>query len=106
MIGSGTMSSVFHPSIPVTGIADVCRRYRIAEMGLFGSVARGDAAKASDADIFVEFEAGCHPGLGWFDLEDELEGLFGRHVYLSQKSLLRPQVREQALREAVVLYSA
>ena len=55
-------------------VSEICGRYRISELGLFGSVARGEAQPNSDADVYVEFEAGYHPGLGWFDLEEELAG--------------------------------
>ncbi len=75
-------------------------------MSIFGSVARGEAGTGSDVDVFIEFEPGCHPGLKWFDLEEELESLFGRRVDLSRKSLLKPRVRREALRDAVVLYAA
>ena len=71
-----------------------------------GSVARAEAREESDVDVYVEFEAGFHPSLGWFDLEEELERLLGRHVDLSRKSLLKPRVRREALRDAVVLYES
>ncbi len=92
--------------LPLSEIARICQYYQIREMGLFGSVARGEADPTSDLDIFVEFEPGFHPGLGWFDLEEDLERLAGCHVDLSQKSLLKPRVRQSALREAVILYAA
>ena len=48
--------------LPPAEIARICQTYRIREMGLFGSVARGQASLNSDMDIFVEFEPGFHPG--------------------------------------------
>ena len=60
----------------------------------------------SDVDILVEFEAGTHPGLGFFDLKEELAELFGRRVDLGRKSLLKPLARPSALRDAVILYGA
>jgi len=87
-------------------LAAICRRYRIAELSVFGSAARGDMRPDSDVDVLVEFEPGAHPGLGFFDLEDELSALFGRHVDLGRKSLLKPLVRVNALRDAVLLYAA
>mgnify|MGYP001598741241 CR=1 FL=1 len=35
---------------------DLRRRYRVKEMGLFGSFARGEANESSDLDILVELE--------------------------------------------------
>jgi len=87
-------------------LAAICRRYRIAELSVFGSAARGDMRPGSDVDVLVEFESGTHPGLGFFQLEDDLSELFGRRVDLGRKSLLKPQVRVNALRDAVLLYAA
>ena len=92
--------------VPPESVAAICRRYRIIELAVFGSAARGDLRAGSDVDIFLEFEPGTHPGLGFFELEDELSVLFGSHVDLSRKSLLKPLVRRNALRDAVVLYAA
>ena len=100
------MSTTELRSQSAASIEQLCRKYRIREMAVFGSVARAEDRGDSDVDIFVEFEPGYHPGLGWFDLEDELASLFGRQVDLSTKSLLKPRVKREALRDAVVLYAA
>ena len=84
----------------------LCRKFHIQEMAVFGSAAREETKPDSDVDVFVEFEPGYHPGLGWFDLEEELEALLGARVDLSRKSLLKPRVRREALRDAVVLFGA
>ena len=94
------------PEISTAAVSEICSRYHIRQLALFGSVARGEAREESDVDVYVEFEAGFHPSLGWFDLEEELERLLGRHVDLSRKSLLKPRVRREALRDAVVLYES
>ncbi len=87
-------------------LAEICRRYRVIELAVFGSAARGDMRSDSDVDVLVEFEPGTHPGLGFFDLEEELTALFARRVDLGRKSLLKPLVRASALRDAVTLYAA
>ena len=92
--------------VSLESVAAICSRYRIRELAVFGSAARGDMRPGSDVDILVEFEPGTHPGLGFIQLEEELSELFGRHVDLSGKSLLKPLVRPSVLREAVVLYAA
>ena len=87
-------------------LAAICGRYRVSELAVFGSAARGEMRPESDVDVLVEFEPGTHPGLGFFQLEEELSGLFGRRVDLGRKSLLKPLVRPSVLRDAVVLYAA
>lgn len=89
-----------------TRIEEICHRYRIRELAVFGSTARAEKRSDSDVDLYVEFEAGYHPGLRWFDLEEDLAGIFQRPVDLSRKSLLKPRVRLEAERDAVVLYAA
>jgi predicted nucleotidyltransferase len=86
-------------------LTEICRRYHMSELAVFGSAARGDMRSDSDVDIFIEFEAGAHPGLRFFDLEEELTKLFGRRVDLGRKSLLKPLVRPSALCDAVILYA-
>jgi hypothetical protein len=87
-------------------LGEICRRYHIRKLSVFGSAARGDMHPGSDVDILVEFEPGEHPSLGFFTLEEELSELVGRRVDLGRKSLLKPLVRPGALRDAVVLYAA
>ena len=92
--------------IPADAIASICRRFRIRELAAFGSAVRGDARPGSDVDLIVEFEAGYHPGLEWFDLEEQLESALARPVDLTRRSLLRPRIRVEAERDAVILYAA
>ena len=87
-------------------IGAIYREFHILEMAVFGSVARASARDDSDIDIYVDFEPGYHPGLTWFDLEEKLEAIFGRPIDLSRKALLKPRVRQEALRYAVILYAA
>jgi len=36
-------------------LADLCRRYQVRELSLFGSAARGEMRPDSDIDLLVEF---------------------------------------------------
>ena len=92
--------------IPMETIADICRRYRIRELAIFGSAARGDMRPESDVDIMIELEPGTHPGLGWLDLEDELEAIFGRKIDAMQKKQLKPRILAEAERDSVVFYGS
>lgn len=98
------MASTLSLAIPADRIHAICEKYRVRELGLFGSAARGEEMATSDIDLFVTFEPGFHPGLAWFDFEEELEGAFGRKIDLSRKDLLRPGVLAEAARDALVLH--
>jgi len=68
--------------IPVDAerLADLCRRYHVAKLELFGSRAKGTARPDSDVDLLVTFEEGQTPGLAFVSFCDELEVFFGRSV--------------------------
>ena len=67
-------------------LAEICRRYHVAKLELFGSRARGDARPESDVDLLVSFEVGYTPGLEFVELAEELESTFQRHVDLLTRS--------------------
>ena len=69
---------------------------------VFGSVARGDAAENSDIDLLVELEPG-RSLLDRVELQSQLEALLGRRVDAVSPNGLYWAVREQILKEAVVL---
>jgi len=70
-------------SIPDEKIKEFCRRWKISDLALFGSVLREDFRPDSDIDLFVRFLPETKYGL--FDLvrmQDELKQIFGRQVDL------------------------
>lgn len=95
-------------AIPSDKVAEFCRRYRIRELSLFGSVLREDFRPESDVDALVEFERDAKHSL--FDLvqiEDELAALLGRKVQLVEKPALRnPFRRYEILRTRQVIFAA
>jgi len=93
--------------LPVPEIAEICRRYRVKELSVFGSAARGNLQPGSDIDLLVEFEPGSPVGLfELWDLNDELEKLLKRRVDLVTKDGLRKLMRGEVLREARPVYEA
>ena len=54
-------------------LADVCARYGIARLRVFGSVARGTATPDSDIDVLYELEPGRRLGWEIEQLADELQ---------------------------------
>jgi predicted nucleotidyltransferase len=87
-------------------VAEICQRYRVRRLLLFGSFARGEADEESDVDLLVEFFPGRTPGLGFARLQEELTRLFGRRVDLHTLGSLSPYFREEVLREARPIHEA
>jgi uncharacterized protein len=100
------MDTIFMP--PRDMLADVCRRWRVSELAVFGSVARGAPRPDSDVDLLVSFQSGSPwSSLDLVDMREELAGLFGRRVDLVEESAIRnPYRRASILRDKSVLYAA
>jgi predicted nucleotidyltransferase len=88
-------------------LADICRRYRLERMWLFGSVLRDDFRSDSDIDILVETRAGAPVGLfALGGLQMDLSDLFGREVHVTTLGSVPAQVRPELLRSASLQYAA
>jgi predicted nucleotidyltransferase len=87
-------------------LAEVCRRYSVKELSLFGSAVRGELRRESDIALMVEFEPGVRVGLIKFEsLVEELTALTGRSVDLVTKRGLKPWVRPQVFKDVRVIYA-
>ncbi len=72
--------------LPEQRIAEFCRKWKIAEFALFGSVLRDDFRADSDVDVLVTFAPDARRGLfALIDMQDELEEIFGRKVHLMSR---------------------
>lgn len=91
---------------------DFCRRWKIRELSLFGSVLRDDFSPESDIDFLVSFRPVDQPEDGWslldlVDMEAELATRFGRNVDLLEKEALRnPYRRRNILDTRQIIYAA
>jgi predicted nucleotidyltransferase len=75
--------------------------FGVASLSLFGSFARDEGRDDSDVDLLVEFSR----PVGLFEfvrLQRELGEIVGHRVDLVTPAALKPQLRDQVLREAVV----
>ena len=79
---------------------EIRRRFGVARLAVFGSVARDEARPDSDVDILVGFD-GPTGFDGYFDLRFFLEDLLSRPVDLLTEAALRPILRENVAREAI-----
>jgi len=91
--------------LPQEELAAFCRRWKVRELALFGSILRDDFGPDSDVDVLVEFEPGQVPGLGFFSMEEELGRILGRKVDLNTPGFLSPHFRDEVLREAETGYA-
>ncbi len=98
-----------HPALsPVSAaqLDEICRRYQVRELSVFGSVARGEGRDESDIDLLVEFLPEATPDLVDFaGLMQELSAAFGRHVDLISKRSLSARIRPSVLADARPLYA-
>ena len=70
-------------------IEKFCKKWKIAEFALFGSVLRENFLPDSDVDVLVMFSPDSDWGVEHLlDMKEELEALFGRAVDLVEKRLV------------------
>ncbi len=79
-------------------------KFKIKELGIFGSFVRGEQKKRSDVDILVEFKEEDIPGLLKFiAIERCLEKILKRKVELVRKEAIRAELKEKILKEAIYI---
>jgi predicted nucleotidyltransferase len=92
-------------------IAELCRRYRVQRLEVFGSAARGSdfMPENSDVDFLVEFSlSASSPSLKtFFGFQTDLSQILGRAVDLAEASALRnPYVQASVNRSRQLVYAA
>ena len=78
------------------------KKYKVSELGIFGSYVKGEQNENSDLDILVEYS----DKIGFFDLlhlEEELSALAGIKVDLVMKSNLKKYIGRRILKEVQYL---
>jgi predicted nucleotidyltransferase len=75
----------------------LAERFKVKEIGIFGSYVRGEQEDISDIDILVEFSE----PIGWefIDLQEYLEDILSLKVDLVTANALRSQFKDRILRE-------
>lgn len=92
-------------------LAELCRRYDVARLEVFGSAARGTDfdPETSDADFIVEFDpdSGLRPFHRYFDFRDALHRALGRPVDLVESGAVRnPYLRAAIDRSRETVYAS
>ena len=100
-----------HLNIDRDQLRQLCDRWHVRELAIFGSALRQDFRPDSDVDVLVSFDEQATPSL--FDLAtmaEELESLVGRPVDLLTRHAVEhsrnPYRRDEILRSAETLYAA
>ena len=94
--------------MPKEKIADFCRKWKIVELSLFGSVLRDDFRPDSDVDVLVTFS----PDAEWslldhMAMEEEMSAMLGGKVDLvTRKAIERSEnyIRRKAILETAQPY--
>ena len=97
--------------VPGEKISAFCRKWKVRELSLFGSVLQENFGPDSDVDIVVEFEASVtHSLLDMVSMKEELEEIFGREVDLMTRQAVeqsRNYIRRKAIMSSIeVIYVA
>lgn len=90
-------------SFDIPRLIDICRRNDVSMVGIFGSMARGEAKKTSDIDLLVRFSK-RKSLLAVVRLERELSDALDRKVDLLTEAAISPYLRERILKETQVVY--
>jgi len=85
----------------------LCEKYYVAELYLFGSLARGEISKESDIDFLVRF-SGVNP-VDYFDnymdFKESIEKLFSRNIDLVEMQTIKnPVLKKSINRNKIKLY--
>ena len=87
-------------------LREVCERYGVVRLEVFGSVARGAAAADSDIDLLYTLAPGTRLGWAIEDLAADLSQVLGRRVDLVARRALHARLRDAVLAEAEPFYAA
>jgi uncharacterized protein len=97
-------------TLPLDRIAELCRKYHVLELSIFGSLLRDDFGPDSDIDFLVMFQDDDYgPWMGkLLHMEDELSALLGRRVDLVPRESVEQSEnwirRNHILNSAQVIY--
>lgn len=82
-------------------LPEIKSKFKVKEIGIFGSQIKGRVKKKSDIDILVEFEKGFKTFDNYMELKFYLEELFNCKVDLVLKSALKEELKPYILSEVV-----
>ncbi len=84
-------------------LSEICRKFNVSQLRLFGSCSRGEARTSSDVDLLVEFET-PKSLIHLISLQNILSKEFGSEVDLLTRDSISPYLRDQILEESETIY--
>ena len=88
-------------------LRDVCKRWHITKLSVFGSALRDDFGPENDVDVLIEFDPEHIPGWEIVDVGDDLSRVFGgRYVDLVFPESVLSRLKDRILGNAVVQYES
>ena len=91
-------------TIDAEQVRELCERYGVRELALFGSVLREDFGPGSDIDVLVEYPPDTEASLlDFVALQDDLEKVLGRRVDLVSKGGLKPHLQDRVLAQREIV---
>ncbi len=96
------MKSIEHIKRILEDNKDILKdKFKVIEIGIFGSYVRGEETFTSDIDILVDFEKEGKTFDNYIELKYFLEELLGIKVDLIMKGALKQELRNIILKETV-----
>jgi uncharacterized protein len=86
-------------------LIEICRQNDVSRIGVFGSMARGEANAQSDIDLLVEFSK-RKSLLALVALERQISTALGRKVDLLTEAAISPYLRDRIKRDLQIIYEA
>jgi uncharacterized protein len=81
---------------------EIEKRYKVTEIGVFGSYLRDEQTENSDIDILIDYERGMTL-FSFCELENWLSDILENKVDLVMKKSLKPRIGKRILSEVVYL---
>ncbi len=86
-------------------LIEICSQNDVAKIGVFGSMARGEATAQSDIDLLVKFSK-PKSLLALVALERQISAVLGREVDLLTEAAISPYLRDRIKRDLQIIYEA
>ena len=85
--------------------AILAERFKVQEIGIFGSYVRGEQKEKSDVDILVSFYEPISL-FEFMDMEEFLTQILGVKVDLVSKKALKPRIGKYVLEEVIYIWKS